>query len=114
MIPRVNQKRKPHYVLSEFKILFRNESTRSITRKAYEGAVSLGYMTVEDIEEIIERLCHEHFDKSMTVYDNHKLWQDVYKIKDEEENLYIKIQFSLDVPKKAVLIQMKKDEGSDD
>lgn len=114
MIPKIQVKRKPHFVLSELKVLFKNEKTRFITKKARHGAVSLGYMTVEDIEGVIERLCHEHFDKSMTTHDNNKLWQDVYKITDEEKKLYIKLQFSMDVPKKTILIQMKKDEGSGD
>ncbi len=114
MIPKVKEKRKQHYVLSEFKVLFKYEKTRHITRKAHKGAADEGYMTVEDIEGVIDRLCSEHFDKSMTAYLNHKLWQDVYKITDGEKKLYIKLQFSLDVPKKAVLIQMKKDEGRDD
>jgi len=113
MIPNVNEKRKPHYVLSEFKTLFRNENSRLITQKARQGAVAEGYMTVEDVQSIIDRLCSEHFYKSMTTYANHKVWQDVYKFTDEEKKLYIKLQFSVD-KKKAILIQMKKDKGNDD
>jgi len=113
MIPKVREKRKPHYVLSDFKVLFRNESTRVITQIAHKGAVAEGYMTIEDIESVIDRLCSEHFYKSMTTFQNHKLWQDVYKFVDEEKKLYIKLQFTVDGDK-AVLIQMKKDEGSDD
>jgi motility quorum-sensing regulator/GCU-specific mRNA interferase toxin len=113
MIPKVREKRKPHYVLSEFKALFRVENTRGITQIAHKGAVSEGYMTVEDIEGVIDRLCSEHFYKSMTSYANHKVWQDVYKFRDEEKKLYIKLQFSVD-HQKAILIQLKKDEGSDD
>lgn len=113
MIPKVREKRKPHYVLSDFKVLFRNENARVITETAQEGAAAEGYMNNEDIEEVIDRLCSEHFYKSMTSYANHKLWQDVYKFRDEEKKLYIKIQFSLD-GEKAILIQMKKDERSDD
>ena len=113
MIPKVREKRKPHYVLSDFKVLFRNENTRVITQIAHKGAVSEGYMTIEDIEGVIDRLCSEHFFKSMTTYQSHKIWQDVYKFVDEEKKLYIKLQFSVDGDK-AVLIQMKKDEGSDD
>jgi len=113
MIPKVREKRKPHYVLSDFKVLFRNENTRVITQIAHKGAVSEGYMTIEDIVGVIDRLCSEHFFKSMTTYQSHKIWQDVYKFVDEEKKLYIKLQFSVDGDK-AVLIQMKKDEGSDD
>lgn len=113
MIPKVKEKRKPHYVLSDFKGLFRREETRVITLTAHNGAASEGYMTVEDIANVIDQLCSEHFYKSMTIYDNHKIWQDVYKFTDGERPLYIKLQFSVD-GRKAILIQMKRDEGRDE
>jgi motility quorum-sensing regulator/GCU-specific mRNA interferase toxin len=113
MIPKVKEKRKPHYVLSAFKVLFRSEKTRQITQLAHKGATSEGYMTVEDIGEVIERLCSEHFYKSMTTFKDHKIWQDVYRFHDDDKALYIKLQLSIDM-KKAILIQMKRDEGSDE
>ena len=113
MIRKVKEKRKPHYVLSAFKVLIRNEKTRQITQMAHKGAASEGYMTVEDIGSVIDRLCSEHFYKAMTAYQNHQLWQDVYKFTDGEKLLYIKLQFSVD-GRKAILIQMKRDEGRDE
>lgn len=113
MILRVKEKRKPHYVLRDFKVFFRSEKTRHITQLAYKGAVSEGYTTVEDIGGVIDRLCSEHFYKSMTAYNDYKLWQDVYKFTDDEKPLYIKLQFSVD-GRKAILVQMKRDEGSDE
>ncbi len=113
MIPTVREKRRPHYVLSNLKVLFRIEKTRVITQQAYKGATSEGYMSVEDIGEVIERLCSEHFYKSMTSYQDYKIWQDVYRYQDGDKSLYIKLQLSVDGDK-AVLIQMKRDEGSDD
>ena len=113
MIPKVREKRKPHYVLSTLKVLFRNEKTRHITDLAYKGAVTMGYMDDEDIQSIIKQICPEHFYKSMTMYTNHKIWQDVYKYQDGDNPLYIKLQLSAD-GKKAVLIQMKRDEGSNE
>lgn len=114
MILKVKEKRKPHYVLSVLKELFRKgEKSRAITDTALKGAVSEGYMTVEDIGEIIERLCSEHFFKSMTAYHDHKIWQDVYRYQDGEKSLYIKLQLSIDGGK-AILIQMKRDEGRDE
>ena len=113
MIPKVKEKRKPHYVLSALKELFRNEKTRHITQVARTGAVSEGYMTIDDIGEIIERLCSEHFYKSMTAYHDHKIWQDVYKFQDGDKGLYIKLQLSVDEGK-TILIQMKRDEGRDE
>ena len=48
----------------------------------------------------------------MTVHSNPRLWQDVYKIEDEEKDvkLYIKLQLGSD-NNTAVVIQFKKDEG---
>ena len=68
MIPNITEKRKPHYVLKDFKVLFRSEKTRHITYVAHKGAALEGYMTIEDIESVIDRLCSEHFYKSMTAY----------------------------------------------
>lgn len=113
MIQKVMEKKKREYELSDWKARFRNEKTRLITQLAYKGAASEGYMTVEDISEVIERLCSKHFYKSMTTYKNHKIWQDVYRYQDGDKALYVKLQLSVDGAK-AVLIQMKKDEGGDE
>lgn len=113
MIPKVREKRKPHYVLSTFKVLFRSEKTRHITKRAHRGAVTMGYMADDDILTVISKLCSEHFDKSMTSYENHKIWQDVYRFQDGDKALYIKLQLSVDRGK-AILIQMKRDEGGDE
>ena len=73
----------------------------------------MGYMDDDDIQGVIGRLCSEHFVKSMTAYQDHKIWQDVYRYQDDDKALYIKLQLSVD-GEQAVLIQMKKDEGSDE
>lgn len=73
----------------------------------------MGYMDEDDIVSVIDRLCSDHFYKSMTTYQNHTIWQDVYRYRDENDiPLYIKLQLSVDGGK-AVLIQMKRDKGSD-
>jgi motility quorum-sensing regulator/GCU-specific mRNA interferase toxin len=113
MIPKVKEKRKPHYVLSILKELFCSEKTRHITGLAHKGAVAMGYMDDDDMPTVIGKLCSEHFYKSMTMYGNHKVWQDVYRYQDGEKSLYIKLQLSPD-GQKAVLIQMKRDEGRDE
>jgi hypothetical protein len=104
------EKRKPHYNLNELKKLFNNEETRVITRAARQGAAAMGYMDEYDIVEVIGNLCSDHFYKSMTSNLSSKIWQDVYKFRDEEQKLYIKLQLSIDETQ-TVLIQMKKDEG---
>lgn len=106
------EKRKPHYDLKKLKKLFGNEATRVITATAQKGAAALGYMDEDDIVEVINKLCLRHFYKSMTAHHNSQIWQDVYKFNDEEKNLYIKLQLSVDKTQ-TVLIQMKRDEGGD-
>ncbi|MCG6534034.1 MAG: type II toxin-antitoxin system MqsR family toxin, partial [Syntrophales bacterium LBB04] len=55
-----------------------------------------------------------HFYKSMISYSNYTIWQDVYRYQDEYDNhLSIKVQFSVD-GQKAVLIQLKRDEWSEE
>ncbi|MBW1778124.1 MAG: type II toxin-antitoxin system MqsR family toxin [Deltaproteobacteria bacterium] len=108
------EKRRPHYPLETFKRLFFSERSRIITQTAREGAVTMGYMDDDDIMAVISRLGTKQFVKSMTTYKNHRIWQDVYQYEDENDNiLYIKVQLSSDY-KKAILVQMKKHEGSDE
>ncbi|KAF0183098.1 MAG: motility quorum-sensing regulator / GCU-specific mRNA interferase toxin [Nitrospirae bacterium] len=107
------EKRKPHYALTKFKKLFSDEKTRIITKTARRGAVPMGYMNEFDILEITDKLCSDHFVKSMTTYADSTVWQDVYKYKDEDNNLYIKLQLSAD-KKQAVLIQLKEDTGGNE
>jgi len=106
------EKRKPHYDLTIIKRFFGSISTRLITQEARKGAVSVGYMDEDDILSAVKRLCSDHFYKSMTSYRSHRIWQDVYRYRDDNDiPLYIKLQLSQDGGK-AILIQMKRDEGS--
>lgn len=107
------EKRKPHYDLKKLKKFFSNEETRVVTRTAQKGAAAMGYMDEEDILKVINKLCTQHFYKSMTSHQNSQMWQDVYKIKYEEKNLYTKLQLSVD-KKQTILIQLKRDEGGDE
>lgn len=71
-------------------------------------------MNEDDLLSVVKRLCSDYFYKSMTSYDNHKIWQDVYRYRDEDDiPLYIKVQLSPD-GENAVLIQLKRDEGSEE
>jgi motility quorum-sensing regulator/GCU-specific mRNA interferase toxin len=106
------EKRKPHYDLKKLKNLFANEASRVITATAQKGAAAEGYMDEDDIVEVVNKLYSQHFCKSMTSFHNSQIWQDVYKFKDEEKNLYIKLQLSIN-KKQTILIQMKRDEGGD-
>ena len=106
------EKRKPHYDLNRIKELLNNEPSRLIRDIARQHAASAGYVDVDEILSVINRLCSQHFYKSMTSELNRKLWQDVYKFMDEDKRLYIKLQLTINKDK-AVLIQFKKDKGDD-
>lgn len=106
------EKKKCHYGLKKLQKFFSSKATRIITKTAQKGAVSIGYMNETDIVGVINKLCPQHFYKSMTTHQSSQLWQDVYKFKDVENNIYIKLQLSIN-EKQAVLIQMKKDEGEE-
>ena len=106
------EKFKPHYSLEHIKALLGDAKTRTITRLSRQGAVALGYMDDEDMVSIVARLSQEHFYKSMTTLQSSRIWQDVYKIVDEDKRLYLKVQLSPD-HKSAVIVQFKRDEGGD-
>lgn len=83
-----------------------------MTESAQEGAATMGYPDVGSMVQVVNNLCSHHFYKSMTTNASSKIWQDVYKFKDEDKKLYIKLQISKPTgEEKAVLVQFKKDEG---
>ena len=103
------EKRKPHYSLGHLQQLLADEQTRIITRTCKREAAAIGYLDDDAIVERVRRLNRKDFYKSMTVYDNVRLWQDVYKSMDEERSLYIKLQLAAAGEEKAVVIQFKTD-----
>ncbi len=108
------EKFKPHYDLKKVKSLLCSEETRLVTQTSQEGAVSLGYMDVEDMVSIIGNLTQKSFFKSMTSQYDPSMWQDVYKITDErDQKIYVKLQLSSN-KKRGVIIQFKEDTGGGD
>jgi len=99
------EKRKPHYGLDALKILLLHESTRIVTRSGRQGAAILGYFNDESMVARVLRLNQLEFFKSMTIYGDSKVWQDVYRTNDGEVGIYIKLQKSLDG--KGVIISFK-------
>lgn len=83
------EKRKSHYSLEELKELFKDSNTRIITHTAFKNAVLLGYTNEEEILIVIEDLRNKHLYKAMTTDRSHQMWQDVYKITDDQDNRII-------------------------
>ncbi|BDW10817.1 hypothetical protein PSHI8_08990 [Polynucleobacter sp. SHI8] len=83
------EKSTPHCKLIIVKRLLVQKKVM-ISNVAYEGAARLG-LDKSDIIKIVSELTPKQFYKSMTTYKDHKIWQDVYRTKFDEINIYLKI-----------------------
>ncbi len=73
------------------KRLIKSPASRLITRQAFKDAAGLGWEE-DDIVECVTQLRPQDFYKSMTIYTNSQLWQDVYHPTHQEKRLYVKVQ----------------------
>ena len=99
-MPRVIDKLNPTYDLEKFK-----KSNFAITLTARQNALSLGFRE-EGVQQVISTMKPEHFYKSMTSYQNHKVWQDVYHVPYGDMILYIK--FTEDIISEFLLLSFKE------
>jgi motility quorum-sensing regulator/GCU-specific mRNA interferase toxin len=83
------EKRKPTYDLESFKADFAAHSVE-ITLSARRDALELGFDR-DGMTQVIATMERLQFVKSMTSYDNNRVWQDVYNVPFEELVLYVKI-----------------------
>ncbi|MBR3622942.1 MAG: type II toxin-antitoxin system MqsR family toxin [Selenomonadaceae bacterium] len=83
-MPNVLDKYTPTYDLESFK-----QSDYEIKMSALRGAASIGF-TRKDIRDAIWTMERKHFYKSMTSYQNHRVWQDVYHVPYKDLTLYVK------------------------
>lgn len=81
---RVLDKYTPTYDLEAFK-----RSAFGIRQSALLGAAALG-LGRQEIYDAVKGMLPQHFYKSMTSYNNHRVWQDVYHVPYKEWLLYIK------------------------
>jgi len=101
----MTEKRQPTYDLEAFKAAFSSVEKLAVTGTALRSAAALGFGRIE-IVETIQTMQREHFDKSMTAYADHRLWQDVYYVPSAIGVLYIK--FTADVLTKFLLLSFKE------
>lgn len=86
------EKRRPTYDLErEIKTVFIDERHCPMTGSASTTMVALG-LTRSDVVAVVQGLKRSDFEKSMTTYANHKVWQDVYKPRVFGLPLYVKFQ----------------------
>jgi hypothetical protein len=97
---------KPTYDLEQLQQLVgQGELTRSITESALNGGAPLGF-GVEEIVEAVLLLEERHFYKTMESTQIPGLWQDVYHLQHQGEQLYIKLQMGLNG--RAYVVQFKR------
>ena len=96
------QKRVSHYNLDFIKELI-SANQYFITQSARQGYFSLGFGD-DKVIEIIMSLKNIDLYKSMTTYQNNKIWQDVYHKNVNNIELYIKLQ----ITDKAIVISFKE------
>ena len=91
---------KPTYDLEKFK-----SSNFRTTQTARNSALDLGF-DIFGVHNVVSTMQPEHFYKSMTSYQNHKVWQDVYHVPYDDMILYIK--FTEDVISEFLLLSFKE------
>jgi len=99
------EKRKPHYVLTNVKAAFSDPATLNRSFVSKQGADALGMDDVA-VVTVIQALAAADFEKSMTSYADHRIWQDVYRPKAGGTELYVKV--TLDAQKALFLISFKE------
>lgn len=85
------EKRKPSYRLTDIKSAIGSRETLAITMSAFRDATSLGFDR-GTIADVIQSINEDMFVKSMTTYADHRVWQDVYHVPEDDLVLYVKFQ----------------------
>lgn len=98
---------KPKYNLNKIKKLLCESDSYYITSESHKGGAELGYMDAESILDIVENIQEDDFHKTMPAEKVLGLWQDVYRVNDGNNKIYIKLQLAVN-GKKVVIVQFKK------
>ena len=101
----MTEKRKPTYDLAAFKAAFADVDTLNVTGTAVRSAAALGFGRTE-IVATIHTMQRTHFYKSMTSFEDYRVWQDVYYVPSEAGMLYVK--FTADAVTEFLLLSFKR------
>lgn len=101
----MTDKRKPTYDLEAIKAAFATTAGLRATSSALKGAAALGFSS-HAIVQVIQSIERQHFQKSMTSYADHRVWQDVYYVPSEQGELYVK--FTADAVTEFMLLSFKE------
>ncbi len=84
------EKKKPSYRLADLKAAFADPATLNRSFVSKQGADALGMDDVA-VVGVMQGLTAGDFEKSMTAYADHSLWQDVYRPDVAGRPLYVKV-----------------------
>lgn len=101
----MTEKRKPTYDLAAFKTAFDSVERLNVTGTAVRAAAALGFDR-DDIVATIQTMHRAQFYKSMTSYEDHRIWQDVYHVPSPVGVLYVK--FTADAVTEFLLLSFKE------
>ncbi|MCU0089247.1 type II toxin-antitoxin system MqsR family toxin [Pseudomonas koreensis] len=86
------EKNTPHYDLVVIKAEVRRLGKKAFTRSSAKSGEKLGF-SFREMQEIVFELQNKMLYKSMTTYDDHRVWQDVYHITSQDQEIYIKVTY---------------------
>lgn len=89
------EKGTPHCKLVVVKTLLGQGKVR-MTKTALAGGAAIGFDALAIIE-VVKALAPSDFYKSMTTYDDHTIWQDVYRPRTLVGDVYLKLTVIEDV-----------------
>ena len=101
------EKFKPTYDLADIKRLV-GEDACKVSMGAIATAHALG-ITETQLKEGIQLLENKDFYKSVTQFNNHQVWQDVYKKRIYDHNIYIKLKIATVNGQLLIITSFKKD-----
>lgn len=99
------EKRKPSYDLAAFKSLCGDPQALKISLSAQLSAQRLGF-DLEGVAAVVRTVERRMFYKSMTSFNDHTAWQDVYHV--PVGNLVIYLKFTADVLSTFMVLSFKE------
>lgn len=99
------EKKRPTYDLEAIKSALGSIETLAMTSSALRGAIGLGFDR-SSVSETIAGIERRMFFKSMTIFADHRVWQDVYHVPARGLGLYVK--FQADVITEFVVMSFKE------
>lgn len=98
------EKRKPHYDLVQVQAITARLGAAAFTKGAMDGGRTMG-LTTSEMLAVIAALFRRDFQKSMTTFTDHRVWQDVYHAATPAGKIaYIKVTMRDNAP----VIQFKE------